>query len=159
MKNEAAVQVEEEVEEEEAIEEIAQEVLAFVEPADHVPVEEGGHVIKQGWLSKMGKINKSFQKRWFELEEDALRYYKTSDGKAGHLQPRGMIAIGKVTGVAEESRKGENVFEIHTKARTFFLRASNDHLVHEWAQEVRKLARLTRTYSVHSSPERPLTQA
>ena len=155
----SAAEVEEEVEEEEIVAEIAADVMAFVEPADHVPLEEGGHVIKQGWLHKMGKINTQFQKRWFELEADALRYYKTSDGKAGHLQPRGMIAIESITGVAEESRRGENVFELHTPKRTYFLRASDEHYVHEWVHELRKCAKLTRTYSVHrsdsGSPERP----
>ena len=140
---------------EEKIEEIAEEIVGFVEPADHIPVEEGGHVIKQGWLEKQGNINPALQKRWFELEEDALRYYKTSDGKAGHLQPRGMIEISKISGVAEESRRGKDMFEIHTKNRVYYMKASNDHLVHEWVQEVRKLAKLTRTYSVHRSPERP----
>ena len=133
----------EEVEEEESAAEVAEDVMAFVEPADHVPVEEGGHVMKQGWLQKMGKFNTSFQKRWFELEDDGLRYYKTSDGKAGHLSPRGMILIADIIAVADESRRGKNVFEVSTKKRTYYLRAEDENLAREWAQAIRADAKLT----------------
>ena len=41
--------------------------------------DDGKTILKEGWLSKKGKINKGWRRRYFRLTSQTLSYYNTPD--------------------------------------------------------------------------------
>lgn len=40
---------------------------------------KGAKAVRAGYLLKRGEINKAWKVRWFELEDDKLKYFKSQD--------------------------------------------------------------------------------
>ncbi|EDR25968.1 hypothetical protein, conserved [Entamoeba dispar SAW760] len=79
----------------------------------------------QGWLMKEGGSWKSWKKRYFELDNDTLSYYKEQDKKT----LMGIINLSLAThiiAVDNYHKKYENIIRICTPSRTFHLSAANE---------------------------------
>ena len=78
-----------------------------------------------GWLIKEGGSWKSWKKRWFELEDTTLYYYKDETKK--QLMGTMSIACATFIGCVDDyHKKFDNLIRITTPARTFHLSAPNE---------------------------------
>lgn len=99
---------------------------------DNLPrkVELNDSTLKQGALTKLGKVKKNWQRRHFMLTPHNLYYFKT----ATDVRPVGVIPLDEsVTIRIDEEMVTKNFcFQIGTKARTFFLYADNKKDMDSW---------------------------
>lgn len=101
---------------------------------DNLPrkVELNDSTLKQGALTKLGKVKKNWQRRHFMLTPNNLYYFKT----ATDVRPVGVIPLDEsVTIRIDEEMVTKNFcFQIGTKARTFFLYADNKKDMDSWLE-------------------------
>ncbi|XP_062609728.1 rho guanine nucleotide exchange factor TIAM1-like [Saccostrea cucullata] len=93
---------------------------------------------KSGYCTKQGGKRKNWLSRYFVVNEDGIQYF-TSDQSIEALR---VIPSTDVRGVQEipGSQFGrENVFEIHTCCRTFYLQCESHDDLREWVSAVRRL--------------------
>lgn len=85
--------------------------------------------LKEGWLSKKGKVVKNWKKRWFVLDGNALSYYEKPGKK--HL---GTIDLSKATSVdVNNDLKNKNSFKIVLpNVRTYIIVAENEKDCSDW---------------------------
>ncbi|XP_002741015.1 uncharacterized protein LOC100373087 [Saccoglossus kowalevskii] len=90
-------------------------------------------VDREGWLSKRGELNKSFQKRWFVLKGNLLFYFE----RRGDKEPIGVIIL---EGSTIELFDGET-FTFHITfqgygTRTYVLQADDNAEMTEWMRAI-----------------------
>ena len=70
--------------------------------------------LKVGWLSKRGKLNKAWKRRYFKLKPHLLEYFNTGYAK----QPKGAIALSTVLDCCRSTNpmNPENTLDVVTKA-------------------------------------------
>lgn len=93
---------------------------------------------KSGYCTKQGGKWKSWLSRYFVVNEEGIMYF-TSDQS---IEVLGMIPKTSVLGVQEISSSQfdrENVFEIHTCCRTYYLQCENHADLCEWVSAIRRL--------------------
>ncbi|ELU15813.1 hypothetical protein CAPTEDRAFT_183315 [Capitella teleta] len=89
---------------------------------------------KEGFLSKRGEVNKSFQKRWFALKGNLLFYFE----KRGDRDPIGVIILeGCTVELAEntEAYTFELVFQ-GAGSRTYVLAAETQEEMENWMKAI-----------------------
>ncbi|XP_061765036.1 pleckstrin homology domain-containing family A member 1-like isoform X1 [Nerophis ophidion] len=89
-------------------------------------------VIKAGYCVKQGAVMKTWKRRYFILDENALSYFK-SDLDRGALRVIHLKDILKVQECKQsELMMRDNLFEIITSSRTFYLQTDSPDEMHSW---------------------------
>jgi len=102
-----------------------------------------------GWLEKRGKVRKSWTKRYFVLQNNELKYFK-SDRPTERSQGR-ILLDGCSVEIAPESKYGRKFcFELNAplQNRVFVIVADNGTSLQEWMNAIRRaMLRLRRERS------------
>ncbi|KAM5140759.1 pleckstrin homology domain-containing family A member 1 [Mantella aurantiaca] len=122
-----------------------------------------GSMIKAGYCVKQGAVMKNWKRRFFLLDENTIGYFKSESDR----EPLRMIQLREVQKVQECKQSDimlrDNLFEIVTSSRTFFVQADSPEEMHSWIRAIsgaivaqRGPARsaaseATTSYSEHSS--------
>ncbi|XP_072293572.1 pleckstrin homology domain-containing family A member 1-like isoform X2 [Eucyclogobius newberryi] len=93
-------------------------------------------VIKSGYCVKQGAVMRNWKRRYFLLEENAMSYFKSDLEK----EPLRMIPLKEVHKVQECKQSDimmrDNLFEVVTTARTFYIQADSPEEMHSWIKAV-----------------------
>uniref|UniRef100_UPI00358E77ED pleckstrin homology domain-containing family A member 1-like n=1 Tax=Myxine glutinosa TaxID=7769 RepID=UPI00358E77ED len=89
-------------------------------------------VIKTGYCVKQGLVMKTWRRRYFVLDENMLRYYKSEEEK----EPIKVVQVKDIKN-AKESKNAmasmrDNLFEIITNNRTFLVQADSPLEMQNW---------------------------
>lgn len=93
-------------------------------------------IFKAGWGIKLGAVMKNWKRRFFVLTEISLGYYKTIE----EAEPIKAIPVSEITGVSvssggsgnKEATGRENLFEVVTPSRTFFVQVDTKEDMKDW---------------------------
>uniref|UniRef100_A0AAY4AVZ6 PH domain-containing protein n=1 Tax=Denticeps clupeoides TaxID=299321 RepID=A0AAY4AVZ6_9TELE len=93
-------------------------------------------VIKAGYCVKQGAVMKNWKRRYFILEENSLSYFKSDLEK----EPLRIISLKEVHKVHECKQSDimmrDNLFEVVTTARTFYIQADSPEEMHSWIKAI-----------------------
>uniref|UniRef100_A0A8D3DWZ0 Pleckstrin homology domain containing A1 n=1 Tax=Scophthalmus maximus TaxID=52904 RepID=A0A8D3DWZ0_SCOMX len=93
-------------------------------------------VIKAGWCVKQGAVMKTWKRRYFMLDENALSYFK-SDLEREALRVVPLKEIHKVQECKQsELMMRDNLFQMVTSSRTFYIQADSPEDMHSWIKAV-----------------------
>lgn len=98
--------------------------------------QEQEQVIKAGYCVKQGAVMKSWKRRYFMLEENGLSYYKSDLEK----EPLRVIPLKEIHKAQEckqsDSMMRDNLFELVTTSRTFFIQSDSPEEMHSWIKAI-----------------------
>lgn len=98
-------------------------------------LSEGG-IIKAGYCVKQGAVMKTWKRRFFILDENTIGYFKSDMDR----DPLRMIQLREVQKVQECKQSDimmrDNLFEIVTTSRTFYVQADSPEEMHSWIRAV-----------------------
>ena len=111
----------------------------------------------KGSMFKKGEKRRNWLERWFTLENGALCYYEKQDAKS----PKGFILTKDITDVrgktsekvGSKSGKGDFVFEVVTKARTYYLAPVDAKLRDEWTTAIKSWIGYNEDVSTKEQPK------
>ncbi|KAM7073453.1 pleckstrin homology domain-containing family A member 1 isoform 3-T7 [Molossus nigricans] len=93
-------------------------------------------VIKAGYCVKQGAVMRNWKRRYFQLDEDTIGYFKSELEK----EPLRVIPLKEVHKVQECKQSDimmrDNLFEIVTSSRTFYVQADSPEDMHSWIRAV-----------------------
>ncbi|XP_053291838.1 pleckstrin homology domain-containing family A member 1 isoform X4 [Pleuronectes platessa] len=93
-------------------------------------------VIKSGYCVKQGAVMRNWKRRYFLLEENSMSYFKSDLDK----EPLRMIPLKEVHKVQECKQSDimmrDNLFEVVTTSRTFYIQADSPEEMHSWIKAV-----------------------
>ncbi|XP_019903070.2 pleckstrin homology domain-containing family A member 1a isoform X2 [Esox lucius] len=93
-------------------------------------------IIKSGYCVKQGAVMKNWKRRYFLLEENSMSYFKSDLEK----EPLRIIPLKEVHKVQECKQSDimmrDNLFEIVTTSRTFYIQADSPEEMHSWIKAV-----------------------
>ncbi|XP_045925246.1 pleckstrin homology domain-containing family A member 1 isoform X4 [Micropterus dolomieu] len=93
-------------------------------------------MIKVGYCVKQGALMKNWKRRYFMLDENALSYYK-SDLEREALRVIPLKEIHKVQECKQsELMMRDNLFEMVTSSRTFYIQADSPEDMHSWIKAI-----------------------
>ncbi|NXT18334.1 PKHA2 protein, partial [Syrrhaptes paradoxus] len=98
----------------------------------------GPPVLKSGFCVKQGNVRKSWKRRYFVLDEFSISYYKCEQDK----EPLRSILLKDICKTHECLVKSgdllmrDNLFEIVTSSRTFYLQADSPEDMHSWIRAI-----------------------
>ncbi|XP_072702309.1 pleckstrin homology domain-containing family A member 2 [Ciconia boyciana] len=98
----------------------------------------GPPVLKSGYCVKQGNVRKSWKRRYFVLDEFSISYYKCEQDK----EPLRSILLKDVCKTHECLVKSgdllmrDNLFEIITSSRTFYIQADSPEDMHSWIRVI-----------------------
>uniref|UniRef100_A0A8D0H9J5 Pleckstrin homology domain containing A1 n=1 Tax=Sphenodon punctatus TaxID=8508 RepID=A0A8D0H9J5_SPHPU len=107
----------------------------------HLPYFAAKHppdnaVIKAGYCVKQGAVMKNWKIRYFQLDENTIGYYKSELDK----EPLRIIPLKEVHKVQECKQSDimmrDNLFEIVTSSRTFYVQADSPEDMHSWIKAI-----------------------
>uniref|UniRef100_K1PMS6 Protein still life, isoform SIF type 1 n=1 Tax=Magallana gigas TaxID=29159 RepID=K1PMS6_MAGGI len=93
---------------------------------------------KSGYCTKQGGKWKNWLSRYFVVNQDGIMYFTSEQS----IEALGVIPKNSVNGVQEISPSQfdrDNVFEIHTCCRTYYLQCENHDDLCEWVSAIRRL--------------------
>ncbi|XP_064172926.1 pleckstrin homology domain-containing family A member 1-like isoform X1 [Anguilla rostrata] len=92
--------------------------------------------IKSGFCVKQGAVRKNWKRRYFLLEENSLSYFRSDMDK----DPLRIIPLKEVHKVQECKQSDlmmrDNLFEVVTANRTFYIQADSPEEMHSWIKAV-----------------------
>uniref|UniRef100_A0A665W4G5 Pleckstrin homology domain-containing family A member 1-like n=1 Tax=Echeneis naucrates TaxID=173247 RepID=A0A665W4G5_ECHNA len=92
--------------------------------------------IKAGYCVKQGAVMRNWKRRYFMLDENALSYYK-SDLEREALRVISLKEIHKVQECKQsELMMRDNLFEMVTSSRTFYIQADSPEDMHSWIKAI-----------------------
>ncbi|XP_013878820.1 pleckstrin homology domain-containing family A member 1 [Austrofundulus limnaeus] len=92
--------------------------------------------VKTGYCVKQGAVMKNWKRRYFILDENALSYYK-SDQDREALRVISLKEIQKVQECKQSDlMMRDNLFEMVTSSRTFYIQADSPEDMHSWIKAV-----------------------
>ncbi|XP_026206964.1 pleckstrin homology domain-containing family A member 1-like isoform X2 [Anabas testudineus] len=92
--------------------------------------------IKTGYCVKQGAVMKNWKRRYFVLDENAVSYYKSDQDKEA-LKVIPLKEIHKVQECKDrELTMRDNLFEVVTTSRTFFVQADSPEDMHSWIKAI-----------------------
>ncbi|KAM4524407.1 pleckstrin homology domain-containing family A member 1-like isoform 3-T8 [Odontesthes bonariensis] len=92
--------------------------------------------IKAGYCVKQGAVMKTWKRRYFMLDENAVGYYK-SDLEREALRAIPLKEIHKVQECKQsELMMRDNLFEMVTSSRTFYIQADSPEDMHSWIKAI-----------------------
>ncbi|XP_060027123.1 pleckstrin homology domain-containing family A member 1 isoform X4 [Erinaceus europaeus] len=93
-------------------------------------------VIKAGYCVKQGAVMRNWKRRYFQLDENTIGYFKSELEK----EPLRVIPLKEVHKVQECKQSDimmrDNLFEIVTSSRTFYVQADSPEEMHSWIKAV-----------------------
>ncbi|XP_026033621.1 pleckstrin homology domain-containing family A member 1 isoform X5 [Astatotilapia calliptera] len=93
-------------------------------------------IIKAGYCVKQGAVMKNWKRRYFVLDENSLNYYKTDMER----EPLRAIPLKEIHKVQEckqsEHMMRDNLFEMVTSSRTFYIQADSPEDMHSWIKAI-----------------------
>ncbi|XP_070708461.1 pleckstrin homology domain-containing family A member 1-like isoform X2 [Pempheris klunzingeri] len=93
-------------------------------------------IIKAGYCVKQGAVMKNWKRRYFMLDENAVSYYK-SDLEREALRVIPLKEIHKVQECKQsELMMRDNLFEMVTNSRTFYIQADSPEDMHSWIKAI-----------------------
>ncbi|NXX27428.1 PKHA2 protein, partial [Nicator chloris] len=98
----------------------------------------GPPALKSGFCVKQGNVRKSWKRRYFVLDEFSISYYKCEQDK----EPLRSILLKDVCKTHECLVKSgdllmrDNLFEIITSSRTFYIQADSPEDMHSWIRAI-----------------------
>ncbi|NP_998601.1 pleckstrin homology domain-containing family A member 1a [Danio rerio] len=120
---------------------VAGEKLGLRKPPNHPPylhtrAGQDQAVIKAGYCVKQGALMKNWKRRYFVLEQNSMSYFKSDLEK----EPLRIILLKEVHKVQEckhsEIMMRDNLFEVVTTSRTFFVQADSPEEMHGWIKAI-----------------------
>ncbi|XP_066500281.1 pleckstrin homology domain-containing family A member 2 [Hoplias malabaricus] len=112
------------------------------EPSSHVTLRRcqsvRPNVLRSGYCVKQGNVRKSWKRRFFILDDQAVSYYKNETDK----EPLRSIRLRDIHKVHEclvksgELLSRDNLFEIITSTRTFFIQADTPEEMNGWVRDI-----------------------
>ncbi|KAL5475747.1 hypothetical protein EMCRGX_G025597 [Ephydatia muelleri] len=89
---------------------------------------------REGYLTKVGKIRKSWKVRWFTLRNSTLTYYRTKQS----TKPIDVINLDEAVAVEPDNTKAkENCFMIKFEHRTYYFIANSTEDCDQWVAQLR----------------------
>ncbi|NXC97936.1 PKHA2 protein, partial [Certhia brachydactyla] len=110
---------------------------SYIPPSATKP-PAGPPVLKSGFCVKQGNVRKSWKRRYFVLDEFSISYYKCEQDK----EPLRSILLKDVCKTHECLVKSgdllmrDNLFEIITSSRTFYIQADSPEDMHSWIRAI-----------------------
>ncbi|XP_056364844.1 pleckstrin homology domain-containing family A member 2 [Oenanthe melanoleuca] len=110
---------------------------SYIPPSATKP-PAGPPVLKSGFCVKQGNVRKSWKRRFFVLDEFSISYYKCEQDK----EPLRSILLKDVCKTHECLVKSgdllmrDNLFEIITSSRTFYIQADSPEDMHSWIRAI-----------------------
>ncbi|KAM7028488.1 pleckstrin homology domain-containing family A member 2 [Acridotheres tristis] len=110
---------------------------SYIPPSATKP-PTGPPVLKSGFCVKQGNVRKSWKRRFFVLDEFSISYYKCEQDK----EPLRSILLKDVCKTHECLVKSgdllmrDNLFEIITSSRTFYIQADSPEDMHSWIRAI-----------------------
>ncbi|NWU82232.1 PKHA2 protein, partial [Onychorhynchus coronatus] len=110
---------------------------SYIPPSAAKP-PAGPPVLKSGFCVKQGNVRKSWKRRYFVLDEFSISYYKCEQDK----EPLRSILLKDVCKTHECLVKSgdllmrDNLFEIITSSRTFYIQADSPEDMHSWIRAI-----------------------
>ncbi|XP_065255565.1 pleckstrin homology domain-containing family A member 2 [Emys orbicularis] len=98
----------------------------------------GPPVLKSGYCVKQGNVRKSWKRRYFALDDFTISYFKCEQDK----EPLRSILLKDVLKTHECLVKSgdllmrDNLFEIITSSRTFYIQADSPEDMHSWIKAI-----------------------
>ncbi|KAG8008863.1 Pleckstrin-like proteiny domain-containing family A member 1 [Nibea albiflora] len=93
-------------------------------------------VIKAGYCVKQGAVMKNWKRRYFMLDENAVSYFK-SDLEREALKVIPLKEVHKVQECKQsELMMRDNLFEMVTSSRTFYIQADSPEDMHSWIKAI-----------------------
>ncbi|XP_035514890.1 pleckstrin homology domain-containing family A member 2 [Morone saxatilis] len=95
-------------------------------------------VLRCGYCVKQGNVRKSWKRRFFTLDDNAVSYYKSDMDK----DPLRTIPLRDIQKVHECLVKSgdlllrDNLFEIITSSRTFYIQTDSPEEMHGWIRDI-----------------------
>lgn len=95
-------------------------------------------VLRCGYCVKQGNVRKSWKRRFFTLDDNAVSYYKSEMDK----EPLRAIPLRDIQRVHECLVKSgdlllrDNLFEIITNSRTFYIQTDSPEEMHDWIRDI-----------------------
>jgi hypothetical protein len=99
-------------------------------PVGQVPMTAGGGIMQHsGWMTKRGGFVANWQRRWFTLYGQTLKYSASAGG-----QMKGMLQMGQCRAVRPSTDSARAAFEIEVvmPQRTYVFRAGSDSEYRTW---------------------------
>ncbi|NXE69495.1 PKHA2 protein, partial [Calcarius ornatus] len=110
---------------------------SYIPPSATKPAA-GPAPLKSGFCVKQGNVRKSWKRRYFVLDEFSISYYKCEQDK----EPLRSILLKDVCKTHECLVKSgdllmrDNLFEIITGSRTFYIQADSPEEMHSWIRAI-----------------------
>ncbi|NWR42428.1 PKHA2 protein, partial [Regulus satrapa] len=110
---------------------------SYIPPSATKP-PAGPAPLKSGFCVKQGNVRKSWKRRYFVLDEFSISYYKCEQDK----EPLRSILLKDVCKTHECLVKSgdllmrDNLFEIITSSRTFYVQADSPEDMHSWIRAI-----------------------
>ncbi|NWH92489.1 PKHA2 protein, partial [Aegithalos caudatus] len=110
---------------------------SYIPPSASRP-PAGPPPLKSGFCVKQGNVRKSWKRRYFVLDEFSISYYKCEQDK----EPLRSILLKDVCKTHECLVKSgdllmrDNLFEIITSSRTFYIQADSPEDMHSWIRAI-----------------------
>ncbi|NXJ16212.1 PKHA2 protein, partial [Odontophorus gujanensis] len=107
-------------------------------PSSATKPPAGPPAIKSGFCVKQGNVRKSWKRRYFVLDEFSISYYKCEQDK----EPLRSILLKDICKTHECLVKSgdllmrDNLFEIITSSRTFYIQADSPEDMHSWIRAI-----------------------
>ncbi|XP_060027491.1 pleckstrin homology domain-containing family A member 2 [Erinaceus europaeus] len=107
-------------------------------PTTGCRVPSGPPLIKSGYCVKQGNVRKSWKRRFFALDDFTICYFKCEQDR----EPLRTIFLKDVLKTHECLVKSgdllmrDNLFEIITSSRTFYVQADSPEDMHSWIKEI-----------------------
>ncbi|XP_034397096.1 pleckstrin homology domain-containing family A member 2 isoform X2 [Cyclopterus lumpus] len=95
-------------------------------------------VLRCGYCVKQGNVRKSWKRRFFTLDDNAVSYYKSEMDK----EPLRAVPLRDIQKVHECLVKSgdlllrDNLFEIITSSRTFYIQTDSPEEMHGWIRDI-----------------------
>ncbi|NXE93673.1 PKHA2 protein, partial [Menura novaehollandiae] len=117
-------------------------------PASAAKPPTGPPPLKSGFCVKQGNVRKSWKRRYFVLDEFSISYYKCEQDK----EPLRSILLKDVCKTHECLVKSgdllmrDNLFEIITSSRTFYIQADSPEDMHSWIRAITGAVQALKTH-------------
>ena len=123
----------------ESVESIKEGIFVDVETGKQINLAQTLAVSsREGYLTKQGRIRKSWRVRWFVLRSRTLTYYKTKQSKT----PIRSLDLSQATAVEyDDSKKKDFCFRIDFPSRSLFIYANSIEDCQQWVELLKPLVR------------------
>uniref|UniRef100_A0A8C0H9X0 Pleckstrin homology domain containing A2 n=1 Tax=Chelonoidis abingdonii TaxID=106734 RepID=A0A8C0H9X0_CHEAB len=119
----------------------------------------GPPILKSGYCVKQGNVRKSWKRRYFALDDFTISYFKCEQDK----EPLRSILLKDVLKTHECLVKSgdllmrDNLFEITTSSRTFYIQADSPEDMHSWIKAITEAMQALKSRPREMSFARPIS--